>query len=44
MVGVNFVLYKLMSKKADLKWKWRIIPFETIVISDIYIVIAQNFW
>lgn len=44
MFGVNFVLYKLISQKANLKWKWGIIPFTTIVITNIYIVIAQNLW
>lgn len=44
VAGANFILYKIMSKKADLKWKWSIIPFMTIVITNIYIVIAQNLW
>ena len=35
--SVNFILYKLISKKADLKLQWGIIPFITIVITSILI-------
>lgn len=38
LFGINFLLYKLISKKAKLKRRWLIVPVMTIVITYILII------